>query len=124
MLWGVFFRLAFVYHVTWFVNSATHKWGYRNFESSDASRNTWWVALLTWGEGWHNNHHRFPNVCPAGYRWWEFDITYIVIKTLSFIGLAKNINSFPKPNSRGSKEQLDTTKHQNSTIQDLTFEKV
>lgn len=91
--WGVFVRLVLVYHTTWFVNSASHIWGYRNYEVNDLARNNWWVALLTWGEGWHNNHHALPNVAPAGHRWWEFDTTYLIISLLRVLGLAKNVKT-------------------------------
>jgi stearoyl-CoA desaturase (delta-9 desaturase) len=60
MLWGIFLRVTFGLHATWLVNSATHLWGRRRFETKDNSRNSWWVALLTWGEGWHNNHNAHP----------------------------------------------------------------
>lgn len=96
MLWGIFFRLAFGYHVTWLVNSATHRWGYRTFESPDRARNNWVVGLLAWGEGWHNNHHRFANVCSAGFRWWEFDITYGIIRIFHKFRLVKDLRHYPK----------------------------
>ena len=60
LVWGMFLRLVYVLHITWLVNSASHIWGYRNYETSDNSRNLWWVGLLAFGEGWHNNHHAFP----------------------------------------------------------------
>ncbi len=90
-LWGIPLRLVIVYHVTWLVNSATHTFGYRNFDSPDLSRNCWWVALLTFGEGWHNNHHAFPNSARHGLRWFEFDITWLHIKLLKRLGLARKI---------------------------------
>ena len=62
----MFVRLVYVLHVTWFVNSATHIWGYRNYETSDDSRNLWWVGVLAFGEGWHNNHHAFQRAGPRG----------------------------------------------------------
>lgn len=96
LVWGVFVRLVLVYHTTWLVNSATHKWGYKNFNNNDLAVNTWWVAILTWGEGWHNNHHKYANVCPTWYRWWEVDITYIIIKFLEIFGLTYDIKNFPK----------------------------
>ncbi|MDD9950858.1 MAG: acyl-CoA desaturase [Zetaproteobacteria bacterium] len=95
LYWGVFARLVAVYHTTWFVNSATHKWGYRTFDSHDASRNNWWVALLTWGEGWHNNHHRFASVAPARFRWWEIDVTFMIIWTLERFGLVYDVKRYP-----------------------------
>ena len=60
-MWALCVRMAWAYHCTWFVNSATHLWGYRNYETRDESRNLWWVALLAFGEGWHNNHHAHPH---------------------------------------------------------------
>ncbi len=91
VLWGIPLRLVIVYHVTWLVNSATHTFGYRNFDSPDLSRNCWWVALLTFGEGWHNNHHAFPQSARHGLRWFEFDITWQHIKLLKYFGLARKI---------------------------------
>ena len=73
MLWGVFLRLILELHATWLVNSATHLWGRTRFETGDDSRNSWWVALLTFGEGWHNNHHAYPTSARHGLRWYEID---------------------------------------------------
>jgi len=91
VIWGVFMRLVLVYHCTWFVNSATHKFGYRSYESGDRSTNCWWVALCTYGEGWHNNHHAFPHSARHGLRWWEIDFTWIMIRTLEMLGLARKV---------------------------------
>ena len=91
VLWGMFFRLACVLHVTWLVNSASHIWGYRNYETRDNSRNLWWVGLLAFGEGWHNNHHAFPGRARHGHRWWEFDLTYRTICLLEKCGLVWNV---------------------------------
>ncbi len=91
ILWGVPLRLAVVYHVTWLVNSATHTFGYRNFDCPDLSRNCWWVAFLSFGEGWHNNHHAYPSSARHGLRWFEFDITWQHIKLLRRLGLARQI---------------------------------
>ncbi|MBD2462154.1 acyl-CoA desaturase [Oscillatoria sp. FACHB-1407] len=91
VVWGVFFRLVLVYHCTWFVNSATHKFGYRTYESGDNSTNCWWVALLTYGEGWHNNHHAFQYSARHGLQWWEIDMTWMTIQFLQAIGLASKI---------------------------------
>jgi len=88
VLWGVFFRTTFGLHATWLVNSATHMWGYKNFRTRDDSRNLWWVGLLAWGEGWHNNHHAHPVSMRHGLAWWEFDTNYIQIKFLEMVGLA------------------------------------
>lgn len=92
LLWVMCVRMAFAYHSTWFVNSATHLWGYRNYETRDESRNLWWVALLAFGEGWHNNHHAHPAAARAGHQWWEIDMTWWVIRGLQAVGLASNVN--------------------------------
>ena len=96
VIWGIFVRLVVVFHCTWLVNSATHKFGYQSHDSNDSSRNCWWVALLTFGEGWHNNHHAFQYSARHGLAWWEIDITWMIIKTLENFGLAKNIKLPPK----------------------------
>jgi sn-1 stearoyl-lipid 9-desaturase len=91
LLWGVFVRLVLVYHTTWLVNSATHKFGYRTYASSDASTNCWWVAVLAYGEGWHNNHHAYQYSARHGMKWWEIDATWMMIRLLKFVGLAKKV---------------------------------
>jgi len=91
VLWGIPLRIVVVYHVTWLVNSATHAVGYRNFDSPDLSRNCWWVALLSFGEGWHNNHHAHPRSARHGLRWFELDITWLHIRLLAALGLAHRI---------------------------------
>ena len=90
-IWGVFLRTVVVWHVTWSVNSLTHIWGYRNYETSDNSRNNWFVGLLAHGEGWHNNHHADQRSSRHGHRWWEFDMTWGVIRILEMVGLAKDV---------------------------------
>ncbi|MDA1018000.1 MAG: fatty acid desaturase, partial [Planctomycetota bacterium] len=89
--WGVCARTTFTYHSTWFVNSATHLWGYKNYETRDDSRNLWWVALVSYGEGWHNNHHAHPRLAPAGHRWWEVDVTWWAIRALQLCGQATDV---------------------------------
>lgn len=96
VLWGVPLRLCVVYHVTWLVNSATHTFGYRNFNSPDLSRNCWWVALLSFGEGWHNNHHANQASARHGLRWFEFDFTWQHIRFLTLLGLTKKVQPSPK----------------------------
>jgi stearoyl-CoA desaturase (delta-9 desaturase) len=91
LVWAVCVRMVFLLHVTWCVNSASHIWGYKNYETRDESRNLWWVAILAHGEGWHNNHHALPRLAQHGHKWWEFDITYQVIRLLRAVGLAKNV---------------------------------
>lgn len=94
VVWGVFVRLVFVLHSTWFVNSASHIWGYRNYETTDQSRNLWWVALIAYGEGWHNNHHAYPRMAPHGHKWWELDVTYLTIRLMQAVGLAWNVVNY------------------------------
>jgi stearoyl-CoA desaturase (delta-9 desaturase) len=91
LLWGALLRITVGFHVTWLVNSATHLWGARRFDTHDDSTNNWWVALLTGGEGWHNNHHAHPVSATHGMAWWELDFNYWCIRLLSLLGLAKNI---------------------------------
>jgi stearoyl-CoA desaturase (delta-9 desaturase) len=93
VVWGVFLRTVIVYHGTWAVNSAAHTWGYRNFETTDQSTNLWWVALLSFGEGWHNNHHAHPHTARAGHRWWEIDMTYWSIALLRLLRLATDVDN-------------------------------
>jgi fatty-acid desaturase len=100
VLWAIPLRLVLVYHVTWLVNSATHAFGYRNFDSPDLSRNCWWVALLSFGEGWHNNHHAFPHSARHGLRWFEFDITWQHIRLLRALGWIQRIRIASAPGSR------------------------
>ena len=82
VLWGIFFRTTFGLHYTWLVNSATHKWGSRRFTTQDDSTNNWWVAALTFGEGWHNNHHAHPTSARHGLAWYEIDLNWMGISTL------------------------------------------
>ncbi len=91
VFWGLGVRMVYVLHVTWFVNSATHLWGYRSYETTDNSRNLWWVGILAWGEGWHNNHHAYQSVASQGHRWWEIDMTYWAILLMENIGLAWDV---------------------------------
>ena len=91
LVWGMFVRLVGVLHVTWFVNSASHMWGYRNYETTDESRNNWWVAIVAYGEGWHNNHHAYPRMAVHGHKWWEFDITYCSLRLMKLCGLAWDV---------------------------------
>jgi sn-2 palmitoyl-lipid 9-desaturase len=100
LVWGLGVRAVCLWHTTWLINSATHVWGYRSFDVPDNSRNLWWAALLTYGEGWHNNHHAQPNVAPAGRRWWELDMTWWAIRLLGWLGLARNIVLPPVANSK------------------------
>lgn len=91
VVWGVFVRLVVSYHSTWLVNSAAHMLGYRTYRTTDRSTNCWWVALLSGGEGWHNNHHAFPFSARHGLSWFEIDMTWWHVKLLAFLRLADRI---------------------------------
>lgn len=91
VIYGLFVRAVLLWHSTWLINSASHITGYRSHDSDDNSRNLWWAAILTYGEGWHNNHHAYPNVAKAGWKWWEIDLTWWTILLLKQMGLARKI---------------------------------
>jgi fatty-acid desaturase len=91
VVWAIFVRLAISYHTTWLVNSAAHMLGYRTFATPDQSTNCWWVALISWGEGWHNNHHAFPFSARHGLRWFEVDLTWWHVRVLAFLRLADRV---------------------------------
>ena len=91
VVWGIFVRLVAGYHSTWFVNSATHRFDYQSHDTGDQSTNCWWVALVSYGEGWHNNHHTFPRSARHGLRWWEADVTWWMVRGLGALGLATKV---------------------------------
>jgi fatty-acid desaturase len=92
LMWGVFFRVTMGWHATWMVNSLTHFWGGRRFPTRDDSRNNWFVALVTFGEGWHNNHHAHPTSARHGLAWYELDMSWMLIRFLQLLGLAKAVH--------------------------------
>lgn len=100
--WGMFARLVFVLHSTWLVNSASHMFGYRNYETTDDSRNNWWVALVTYGEGWHNNHHAYPRLARHGHKWWEIDLTFMMIRLMKAVGLVWDVVDLDKGKRGGA----------------------
>ena len=91
VLWGIGARTVFGLHTTWAVNSATHLWGSRRFATKDDSTNNWWVALVTFGEGWHNNHHAHPTSARHGLAWYEVDLNWMGISFLKALGLAWDV---------------------------------
>jgi fatty-acid desaturase len=95
LLWGIFLRTVVGLHATWLVNSATHIWGSRRFATRDDSTNNWFVALLTFGEGWHNNHHAHPTSARHGLKWYEIDMNWYGIWALKVLGLATQIMRVP-----------------------------
>src|SRR5262245_18850240 len=106
LMWAVFFRVTFGLHVTWLVNSATHLWGKQRFQTGDDSTNNWWVALLTFGEGCHNNHHAHPRSARHGLAWYEFDVNWMGIVVLKWLGLAKGIRLVNKEGLRPGAREL------------------
>ncbi len=96
VMWGFFLSTALVYHVTFCVNSVTHIIGNKRFKNSDESRNNFWIAFLTFGEGWHNNHHRYPLSARQGMYWWEFDLSYLLLRGLEKLGLVWDLKTYPK----------------------------
>jgi stearoyl-CoA desaturase (delta-9 desaturase) len=113
LIWGVFVRTVVVWHITWSVNSVTHRWGYRSYATDEGSRNNFLLAILSNGEGWHNNHHADSLSARHGHRWWELDVTFLTIRLLGALRLAGNIRT---PHSRLAAARRDelliTCKHQ------------
>ncbi len=95
-VWGFFISTVAVFHGTVSINSLAHVWGQRRFETADDSRNNFWLALLTLGEGWHNNHHRWPTSARQGFRWWEIDITFYLLWLMEKVGIIHNLKPIPK----------------------------
>lgn len=95
LLWGGGVRVFLITHITWSVNSICHTFGRRDFETTDESRNNWLIGLLGFGEGWHNNHHAFPESAMHGLRWWQFDGSAVVIRVLELLGLVWNVRRVP-----------------------------
>ena len=91
VVWGIFLRTVVGWHSTWLVNSATHLWGEKRFETTDDSRNNGWIAALTFGEGWHNNHHAYPRSARHGLTTREFDVNWQQIRLLEKLGLIKDV---------------------------------
>ena len=106
LVWGVIVRTVVVWHVTWSVNSLSHLFGYRNYETGEHSRNNWFVALITSGEGWHNNHHADPASASNQRKWWEFDLVYYNILALEKIGLVWNIVE-PRQQRLATRSKID-----------------
>lgn len=113
VLWGTFLSVTLGWHFTWFVNSVTHIWGKRRFETHDDSTNNGLVAAVSWGEGWHNNHHAHPASARHGLAWYEFDLNWIQIKFLEKLGLAWKVKEFDlkehEAKQRAAKELIHQT---------------
>ena len=94
-VWGFFVSTVVLYHATYYINSIAHRFGKRRFPTQDQSRNNFWLALITLGEGWHNNHRFYPASARQGFRWWELDISYLGLKALQAVGLIENLRPVP-----------------------------
>ena len=95
LVWGFFVSTVVLFHATVTINSLAHRWGRRRFETRDDSRNNLWLALLTFGEGWHNNHHFFPGSARQGFRWWEIDLTWYGLHAMQALGLVHDLKPVP-----------------------------
>jgi len=95
LVWGFFISTVVLFHATVTINSLAHRFGRRRFETRDDSRNNLWLALLTFGEGWHNNHHFFPGTARQGFRWWEIDISWYGLRAMAALGLVKGLKPIP-----------------------------
>ena len=96
LVWGFFISTVAVFHVTCLVNSAAHRVGDKRFDTGDESRNNLWVALLTFGEGWHNNHHFYPASARQGFYPWQIDITYYLLRLLQAVGVVHDLKPVPR----------------------------
>jgi stearoyl-CoA desaturase (delta-9 desaturase) len=96
VVWGFFISTVVLYHATYTINSLAHSWGSQRFKTSDDSRNNLWLALLTMGEGWHNNHHHFPASARQGFYWWEVDLTYYALRVLAWLRVIRDLRPVPK----------------------------
>lgn len=103
---GFFISTIILYHSTFTINSLTHKWGKPRYKTGDESKNSWILALTTLGEGWHNNHHFYQNSARQGFFWWEFDITFYILKILSWIGIVKDLRPVPERIKYAHKQNL------------------
>lgn len=95
LVWGFFISTVVLFHATVTINSLAHRFGSRRFATRDDSRNNPWLALLTFGEGWHNNHHYFPGSARQGFRWWEIDLTWYGLKLMALLGLVHDLKPVP-----------------------------
>jgi stearoyl-CoA desaturase (delta-9 desaturase) len=95
LIWGFFISTVACYHGTYTINSLSHVFGGQRYRTGDSSRNNWLLALITLGEGWHNNHHHYPSAVRQGFYWWEIDITWYVLKVLSWLGIIWDLKPIP-----------------------------
>ncbi|BFN14294.1 hypothetical protein MspRI1_23050 [Marinobacter sp. RI1] len=113
LVWGFFISTVVLFHGTVSINSLSHVWGKRRFETDDDSRNNFWLALITLGEGWHNNHHRWPQSVRQGFRWYEIDVTWYGLWLLSKLGIIWDLNPIPAHIQKETRE-LDNKRRNRS----------
>jgi stearoyl-CoA desaturase (delta-9 desaturase) len=106
VIWGFFISTVVLMHATFTINSLSHKFGRRRFQTNDDSRNNWFLALLTLGEGWHNNHHHYPASVRQGFYWWEFDVTFYMLKLMSYLGVIWDLKPVPAAIREGAGKRL------------------
>ena len=106
LVWGFFVSTVLLYHGTYTINSLSHVFGSRRYKTGDASRNNPWLAIITLGEGWHNNHHHYPGSVRQGFYWWEFDFTFYLLKLMSFFGLIWDLRPVPAAVRDGAGKRL------------------
>ncbi len=109
LVWGFFVSTVVCSHATFTINSLSHVFGRQRYRTGDTSRNNWWLALLTLGEGWHNNHHYYPNSTRQGFYWYEYDITFYVLKILSWLGIIWDLKPVPLAVRDNPRRRLDNT---------------
>lgn len=96
LVWGYFISTVALFHGTFTINSLAHMWGSRRYDTTDTSRNNFFLSLITMGEGWHNNHHYYPGTARQGFRWWEFDPTYYILKLMEKMRLISEVRGVPE----------------------------
>ena len=106
LVWGYFISTVVLIHATLTINSLAHIWGKRRYNTRDDSRNNWFLALITLGEGWHNNHHHYPGSARQGFYWWEIDISYYVLRLMSWFGLVSDLKPVPDAIRRARRVEL------------------
>lgn len=109
LVWGFAISTTILWHSTYFINSLAHRWGSRRYETTDTSRNNLWLALLTMGEGWHNNHHFYQASTRQGFFWWEIDVTYYVLRGLAAIGIVRDLREPPASVLRAGSQPAHAT---------------
>ncbi len=118
LVWGGFVRIFLTTHVTWSVNSICHTFGRREYETTDESRNHWLVGLLAFGEGWHNNHHAFPSSAFHGMRWWQFDLSGVIIRTWELLGIVSDVQRIPGETLQAQRIRLQASSLSAAALRD------